>query len=138
VTVQQPASPKAPLVLVTGATGYIGGRLVPVLEGAGVCLRCLARRPAALASGVSQTTEVVAGDLFDPGCHSIAPSRARPESCGPHSRNSLAPFGRRPASCGAPGFVPLPPLFVMLLLGITGGYLVASELVKGWFFRRCA
>jgi len=34
------------------------------------------------------------------------------------------------------GFVPLPPLFVLLLLGITAGYLVASELVKGWFFRR--
>ena len=34
------------------------------------------------------------------------------------------------------GFVPLPPLFVLLLLAITGGYLVASELVKGWFFRR--
>jgi hypothetical protein len=44
-----------------------GGRLVPVLEGAGVRLRCLARRPAALASRVSQTTEVVAGDLLDPG-----------------------------------------------------------------------
>lgn len=36
------------------------------------------------------------------------------------------------------GFVPLPPLFVLLLLGITGGYLVASEMVKGWFFRRFA
>jgi Mg2+-importing ATPase len=36
------------------------------------------------------------------------------------------------------GFVPLPPLFVLLLLGITVGYLVASELVKGWFFRRFA
>jgi len=34
------------------------------------------------------------------------------------------------------GFVPLPPVFVLLLLGITAGYLVASELVKGWFFRR--
>ena len=55
-----------PVVLVTGATGYIGGRLVPVLEAAGVRLRCLARRPAALASRVSQTTEVVAGDLLDP------------------------------------------------------------------------
>ena len=52
-------------VLVTGATGYVGGRLVPVLEGAGVRLRCLARRPAALASRVSPTTEVVAGDLLD-------------------------------------------------------------------------
>ena len=53
-------------MLVTGATGYIGGRLVPVLEAAGVRLRCLARQPAALASRVSPTTEVVAGDLFDP------------------------------------------------------------------------
>jgi uncharacterized protein YbjT (DUF2867 family) len=53
-------------VLLTGATGYIGGRLVPVLEHAGVRLRCLARHPAALASRVASTTEVVAGDLFDP------------------------------------------------------------------------
>ncbi len=36
------------------------------------------------------------------------------------------------------GFVPLPPLFILLLLAITGGYLVASEMVKGWFFRRFA
>ena len=53
-------------MLVTGATGYIGGRLVPVLEALGVRLRCLARRPAALASRVSPPTEVVAGDLLDP------------------------------------------------------------------------
>jgi P-type Mg2+ transporter len=36
------------------------------------------------------------------------------------------------------GFVPLPPPFVLLLLAITGGYLVVSELAKGWFFRRFA
>ncbi len=55
-----------PAILVTGATGYIDGRLVPVLEGAGVRLRCLARRPAELAPRVSPTTEVLPGDLFDP------------------------------------------------------------------------
>ena len=58
--------PGSPHVLITGATGYIGGRLVPVLESAGVRLRCLARQPAALASRVSPTTEIVAGDLLDP------------------------------------------------------------------------
>ncbi len=66
MTRQNPASPAAPVVLITGATGYIGGRLVSLLEDAGVRLRCLARRPAALASRVSPTTEVVAGDLLDP------------------------------------------------------------------------
>ncbi len=63
---REPRSPDTPAVLVTGATGYIGGRLVPVLEAAGVRLRCLARQPAALRSRVSPTTEVVAGDLLDP------------------------------------------------------------------------
>jgi Mg2+-importing ATPase len=36
------------------------------------------------------------------------------------------------------GFVPLPPRLVLMLVGITGGYLLASELVKHWFFRRSA
>jgi uncharacterized protein YbjT (DUF2867 family) len=62
----EPRTRVGPAVLVTGATGYIGGRLVPVLEAAGVRLRCLARQPAALASRVSPTTEIVAADLLDP------------------------------------------------------------------------
>lgn len=53
-------------MLVTGASGYVGGRLVPILEASGIRLRCLARHPAALESRVRPLTEVVAGDLFDP------------------------------------------------------------------------
>jgi uncharacterized protein YbjT (DUF2867 family) len=33
------------LIAITGATGYIGGRMAPVLVEAGYCVRCLARSP---------------------------------------------------------------------------------------------
>ena len=36
------------LILVTGATGYVGGRLVPRLLAAGYRVRCLVRDPARL------------------------------------------------------------------------------------------
>lgn len=52
-------------VLVTGATGYIGGRLVPRLLEAGYAVRCLARDPARLQGRpwLGQV-EVVAGDCL--------------------------------------------------------------------------
>ncbi len=53
------------LILVTGATGYIGGRLISALEHAGYRVRCLARRPETLAGRVGENTEVVAGDCLD-------------------------------------------------------------------------
>jgi uncharacterized protein YbjT (DUF2867 family) len=57
-----------PRVLVTGATGYVGGRLLAALEaGAGPWrLRCLARRPQSLRGRVAATTEVVRGDCLEP------------------------------------------------------------------------
>lgn len=61
------ALPDAARVLLTGATGYIGGRLRPVLEEQGYHVRCLARRPEFLRPRVSPATEVVAGDLLDRG-----------------------------------------------------------------------
>ena len=53
------------LILLTGASGYIGGRLLSVLELQGKAVRCLARRPEFLQSKVTQSTEVVAGDVLD-------------------------------------------------------------------------
>lgn len=53
------------LILLTGATGYVGGRLLPLLEGRGYRVRCLARRPDALRDRVGAATEVVAGDALD-------------------------------------------------------------------------
>jgi uncharacterized protein YbjT (DUF2867 family) len=53
-------------ILVLGATGYVGGRLVPELLTAGFRVRCLTRTPQGL-SGVAWAPEVeiVEGDLSD-------------------------------------------------------------------------
>jgi uncharacterized protein YbjT (DUF2867 family) len=53
------------LVLLTGATGYVGGRLLKTLEAQGRRVRCLARRPEYLEYRVEGETEVVGGDLLD-------------------------------------------------------------------------
>jgi uncharacterized protein YbjT (DUF2867 family) len=53
--------------LVTGATGYIGGRLVPRLLEAGLTVRAMARNPDKLAKVPwHDEVEVVRGDLTDP------------------------------------------------------------------------
>ena len=51
-------------ILLTGATGYIGGRLLPLLEVHGHKVRCLARHPENLRDKVGPDTEVVQGDVL--------------------------------------------------------------------------
>jgi uncharacterized protein YbjT (DUF2867 family) len=53
------------VVLLTGGTGYVGGRLIPLLEQRDVALRCLARDPDTLRSRVQPQTEIVRGDVLD-------------------------------------------------------------------------
>jgi len=60
------------LVLLTGATGYVGGRLLSVLEQRGSRVRCLTRRPEAMQGRTGPNTEVVAGDVLDPSSLSAA------------------------------------------------------------------
>lgn len=53
------------LILVTGATGYIGSRLLAALEGKGHRLRCLTRRATSRFTAAGRT-EVVEGDVLKP------------------------------------------------------------------------
>lgn len=55
----------AKTVLLTGATGYVGGRLLPLLESLGLKVRCLARRPEDLSDRVGSQTEVVSGNVLN-------------------------------------------------------------------------
>jgi uncharacterized protein YbjT (DUF2867 family) len=59
--------PSSKLILVTGATGYVGGRLVPRLLEAGYGVRCLVRDPNRL-QGRSwlNRVEVISGDALIP------------------------------------------------------------------------
>src|SRR5690606_33038415 len=54
------------LILVTGATGYVGGRLVARLAADGHAVRCMARRPEQLAGRFAPQVALARGDVNDP------------------------------------------------------------------------
>jgi uncharacterized protein YbjT (DUF2867 family) len=58
-------SSTSPTILLTGATGYVGGRLLTALEQRGHDVRCLARRPDNLRRSPQSRHEVVQGDVLD-------------------------------------------------------------------------
>src|ERR1700730_806599 len=67
-----PLGNNSKLILLTGATGYVGGRLLHALEADGYRVRCLSRHPEALSERVGQETEVIKGDVLD--APSLSPS----------------------------------------------------------------
>jgi uncharacterized protein YbjT (DUF2867 family) len=61
-----PMQQAAGRVLLTGATGYVGGRLLRKLEESGRPVRCMVRRPEALSGRAAEQTEIVHGDVLEP------------------------------------------------------------------------
>ena len=84
-----------PVVLLTGASGYVGGRLLKALEAAGVRLRCVARRPDYLRSRVAAETEVVRGDVLDPASLATALQNVSTAYYLVHSMGSAGSFEER-------------------------------------------
>ncbi len=54
-----------PLILIAGATGYVGGELLRALLAAGYPVRCMARSPDVLRAKGLSGLEVVGGDVLD-------------------------------------------------------------------------
>lgn len=63
---------KMPRILLTGATGYVGGRLLNALHAKGYRVTCLVRRPKEFKMRVPEGVEVVGGDVLSPV--SLAPA----------------------------------------------------------------
>src|SRR5271166_6394022 len=78
--------------LLTGATGYIGGRLLRRLERNGPAVRCLCRNPVTLAWRVAPGTELVEGDLLEPASLDAAFSGVDSAFYLVHSMNSREEF----------------------------------------------
>ena len=80
------------LIMLTGATGYVGGRLLKILEQRGYRVRCMARRPDILTSRVSSSTQVVEGNVLDIDSLKVALNGVRVAYYLIHSMNSEDSF----------------------------------------------
>jgi uncharacterized protein YbjT (DUF2867 family) len=98
------------LILLTGATGYVGGRLLRRLEADGLPVRCLVRRPGQFLREIAPTTEVVAGDATDArtlaaalsgvsGAYYLVHSMGASEDFEARDRRAAELFARAAADC---------------------------------------
>ncbi|NOT32682.1 MAG: SDR family oxidoreductase [Candidatus Eisenbacteria bacterium] len=89
------------MVLLTGASGYVGGRLLLELEKRGERIRCLARRPELLAPRVGSSTEVVGGDVSDPSSLRSAMAGVHTAFYLVHAMDAHGDFARRDREAAA-------------------------------------
>lgn len=82
------------LILLTGATGYVGGRLLRGLERRRERIRCLARRPEYARARTAGATEVARGDVLDADSLEHAMAGVDTAYYLVHSMGSSGPFAR--------------------------------------------
>lgn len=89
------AAGSRPLVLLTGATGYVGSRLLSLLQERPVRVRCLVRNPDRSKLPPDEGTELVRGDVLDRGSLDTALAGVRTAYYLVHLMASSADFERR-------------------------------------------
>ncbi len=80
------------MILLTGATGYVGGRLLPLLGKRGETVRCLARRPEMLRRRAGPRTQVFEGDILNPASLAAAMTEVETAYYLVHSMGSQLDF----------------------------------------------
>jgi uncharacterized protein YbjT (DUF2867 family) len=89
-------APERQRILVTGATGYVGGRLIPLLLARGCRVRVLVRDPDRLAGrSWHDQVEVAVGDVLDPATLPAALDGVEAAYYLIHSMSSHADFAQR-------------------------------------------
>jgi len=102
---------KSGLILLTGATGYVGRRLLAALAADGRPVRCMVRDADRFKKGLPRSIEVVGGDVFDEpslaaaldGAHTafyLVHSMGRKGSFEDHDRRAAENFGRAARRAG--------------------------------------
>src|ERR1700694_920296 len=85
-----PSNP--PLVLLTGATGYVGGRLLGALQNHHARVRCLMRRPEQWRARGTANAELMRGDVLDRDSLTAAFEGASTAYYLVHSMGAAEPF----------------------------------------------
>jgi uncharacterized protein YbjT (DUF2867 family) len=82
-------------VLLTGSTGYVGGRLLQAFEARGTGVRCLVRDPARVERSGALAAEYVRGDVLDPAALARALAGIEVAYYLIHSMAAVADYGER-------------------------------------------
>ncbi len=127
------STPESGTILLTGASGYVGGRLLHRLVQDGFPVRCLTRRPEFLATLVPRDVEIVAGDLLELESLTVAMAGVRIAYYLVHSMDGTGNFeevDRRAASNFATAAAKAGVRHIIYLSGLGSGQNLSAHLAS--------